>query len=99
MGAAVAADAAPSVPGLRRSRQSADLAPQGDLPAKRPPLHAFFARLTAQEEKHGLLDDPATIGTRDSWHRRLAAAGIPFRGHRRREVERARTCCVPFRSR
>ena len=26
-----------------------------------------FARLTAQEEKHGLLDDTATIGTRKGW--------------------------------
>jgi hypothetical protein len=29
------------------------------------PLHDRFARLTAQEEKHGLLDDSATIGTGD----------------------------------
>ena len=29
------------------------------------PLHAKFARLTLQEEKHGLFDDTATIGTRD----------------------------------
>ena len=33
------------------------------LPADHP-LHARFARLTQQEEKHGLLDDTATIGTR-----------------------------------
>ena len=31
------------------------------------PLLAKFARLTAQEEKHGLLDDTATIGTRQGW--------------------------------
>ena len=36
------------------------------------PLHAKFARLTEQEEKHGLLDDTATIGTRDGWQARLA---------------------------
>ena len=35
------------------------------------PLHARFARLTAQEEKHGLLDDSATIGTREGWQARL----------------------------
>jgi hypothetical protein len=40
------------------------------------PLHASFARLTAQEEKHGLLADPATIGTRDGWQRCLAIAGL-----------------------
>jgi hypothetical protein len=46
------------------------------------PLHASFARLTAQEEKHGLLADPASIGKRDGWRSRLAAAGFTFRGHR-----------------
>ncbi len=40
-----------------------------------PPGHelvAKFARLTRQEEKHGLLDETATIGTRAGWERRLA---------------------------
>jgi len=46
------------------------------------PLHARFARLTAQEEKHGLLDDSATIGTREGWQARLNAAGFALRGHR-----------------
>jgi hypothetical protein len=46
------------------------------------PLYARFARLTAQEEKHGLLDDSATIGTRDGWEARLKAAGFALRGHR-----------------
>ena len=46
------------------------------------PLHARFARLTAQEEKHGLLDDAATIGTNDGWQIRLNAAGFGLRGHR-----------------
>jgi len=46
------------------------------------PLHARFARLTAQEETHGLLDDPATIGTREGWQARLNAAGLALRGHR-----------------
>ena len=36
------------------------------------PLYAKFARLTQQEEKHGLLDDTSTIGTRDGWQARLA---------------------------
>jgi DNA phosphorothioation-associated putative methyltransferase len=51
------------------------------LPADHP-LHAKFARLTRQEEKHGLLDDPATIGTREGWERRLAERGFVIRGHR-----------------
>ena len=50
-----------------------------------PPGHelmAKFARLTRQEEKHGLLDDTATIGTREGWERRLAERGFTVRGHR-----------------
>src|SRR3954465_1501027 len=51
------------------------------LPADHP-LHARFARLTRQEEKHGLLDDTATIGTREGWERRLHEKGFTIRGHR-----------------
>jgi len=46
------------------------------------PLYARFARLTAHEDKHGLLDDPATIGTREGWQARLNASGFALRGHR-----------------
>jgi DNA phosphorothioation-associated putative methyltransferase len=46
------------------------------------PLYAKFARLSQQEERHGLLDDPATIGTREGWEARLSAAGFALRGHR-----------------
>jgi DNA phosphorothioation-associated putative methyltransferase len=46
------------------------------------PLYARFARLTAEEEQHGLLDDAATIGTREGWQARLSAAGFAVRGHR-----------------
>jgi DNA phosphorothioation-associated putative methyltransferase len=45
-------------------------------------LHAKFARLSEQEEKHGLLTDTATIGTRDGWNARLKDAGFAVRGHR-----------------
>ena len=41
-----------------------------------------FARLTAQEEKYGLLDDASGIGTRDGWTRRLAERGFALKGHR-----------------
>jgi len=50
-----------------------------------PPGHALmakFARLTQQEEKHGLLDETATIGTRVGWERRLAERGLLVQGHR-----------------
>jgi hypothetical protein len=51
---------------------------------------ARFARLTRQEEKPGLLDETATIGTREGWERRLAERGFTIRGHRlvRRRDER-----------
>ena len=51
------------------------------LPADHP-LHARFARLTQQEEKHGLLDDTATIGTTEGWQCRLEERGFALRGHR-----------------
>jgi hypothetical protein len=46
------------------------------------PLHGKFARLTEQEEKHGLLADPSGIGTRDGWARRLREKGFALKGHR-----------------
>jgi DNA phosphorothioation-associated putative methyltransferase len=46
------------------------------------PLHAKFAKLTQQEEKHGLLDDTATIGTAEGWQCRLKERGFALRGHR-----------------
>jgi DNA phosphorothioation-associated putative methyltransferase len=46
------------------------------------PLRAKFARLTQQEEKHGLLDDTATIGTKEGWQARLGERGFVLRGHR-----------------
>jgi DNA phosphorothioation-associated putative methyltransferase len=46
------------------------------------PLHAKFARLTAQEEKNGLLEDPSGIGTREGWARRLVERGFALKGHR-----------------
>ncbi len=46
------------------------------------PLHAKFARLTRQEEQHGLLNDTSTIGTRAGWQARLPEAGFRLAGHR-----------------
>jgi hypothetical protein len=45
-------------------------------------LHPKFARLTAREEKHGLLDDSSEIGTREGWSSRLAERGFCLTGHR-----------------
>ncbi|MGO9115826.1 MAG: DNA phosphorothioation-associated putative methyltransferase [Thermoguttaceae bacterium] len=46
------------------------------------PLYNKFARLTQQEEKHGLLTDTARIGTRSGWDARLCDSGFMLRGHR-----------------
>ncbi len=46
------------------------------------PLFVKFARLTRQEERHGLFDDTSTIGTRAGWQARLAEAGWRLAGHR-----------------
>lgn len=46
------------------------------------PLHGRFARLTQQEEKAGLLDEAARIGTRNGWQVRLTEKGMTLRGHR-----------------
>jgi hypothetical protein len=51
------------------------------LPADHP-MHAKFAKLTQQEEKQGLLDDTATIGTTEGWQCRLNERGFALRGHR-----------------
>lgn len=46
------------------------------------PDYQKFARLTRQEEKHGLLSDTSRIGTRTGWETRLQEAGFKLRGHR-----------------
>jgi len=46
------------------------------------PLRERFARLTAQEERFGLFDEPATIGTAAGWAAALSARGLTLRGHR-----------------
>ena len=46
------------------------------------PARTRFARLTAREERLGLLDATTTIGTRDGWLAALAAHGVTVRGHR-----------------
>jgi DNA phosphorothioation-associated putative methyltransferase len=46
-------------------------------------LREKFARLTAQEERLGLLgDDTRSIGNREGWLERLREAGFTLRGHR-----------------
>src|SRR5258708_21508227 len=46
------------------------------------PPFARFARLTRQQEKRGLLDDSATIGTRTGWQTRFLEKGLRLARHR-----------------
>ena len=46
------------------------------------PLREKFVKLTQQEERHGLLEETSTIGTRNGWDLRLAEFGFTLRGHR-----------------
>jgi DNA phosphorothioation-associated putative methyltransferase len=46
------------------------------------PLFEKFARVTRQEEQHGLLTETARIGTREGWEERLRETGFTLRGHR-----------------
>jgi hypothetical protein len=41
-----------------------------------------FVRLTQQEEKYGLYDDVARIGTRNGWNEALRSRQVSVRGHR-----------------
>ncbi|AUT01735.1 DNA phosphorothioation-associated methyltransferase [Nostoc sp. CENA543] len=44
-------------------------------------LHEQFAQLTKQEEELGLLQQKTEIGTREGWHKCLAAHGVEIRDH------------------
>ncbi len=46
------------------------------------PRRSVFARLSAQEERHGLYSHPSAIGRRQDWDKYLTAAGLGHRGHR-----------------
>jgi hypothetical protein len=46
------------------------------------PRRAKFERLTGQEERAGLLDETASIGTRAGWNDRLRERGYELRGQR-----------------
>jgi len=56
--------------------------PQGNVPPTRARAVGQVRPAHPQEEKHGLLDETATIGTREGWERRLAERGFTVRGHR-----------------
>lgn len=46
------------------------------------PLREKFARLTQQEERHGLFEDTVRIGRRRQWAELLEQKGLRLRGHR-----------------
>lgn len=46
------------------------------------PRRPRFERLTRQEERAGLFDQPESIGTKDGWEKALDTYGVRVRGHR-----------------
>jgi hypothetical protein len=58
------------------------------------PWRPKFERLTRQEERAGLLDETASIGTRDGWAERLRERGYTLRGHRL-VLSRRSTAAIP----
>ena len=46
------------------------------------PARQLFARLTAREDRLGLLSASSTIGTRNGWLAALSNSGMSIRGHR-----------------
>jgi DNA phosphorothioation-associated putative methyltransferase len=54
------------------------------------PLYEKFARLTRQEERWGLYEHPAAIGTKQAWERLLVEKGVRLTGHRVTRVAQAR---------
>lgn len=50
--------------------------------SKEHPLYLKFSRLTKQEEKHCLYDEPEKIGTRSGWEEILNKRHICYKGHR-----------------
>lgn len=55
------------------------------------PLREKFARLTAQEVRYGLYQDPARIGTQNGWREVLCQQQVALRGHRVVRVRPAST--------
>ncbi len=58
------------------------------------PLHAKFARLTAQEEKHGLLDESSAIGTRGGLVKSVGRAGFRAERAPARKRQRPGSCQI-----
>lgn len=52
-----------------------------DFVAADYPLRAKFEKLTGQEEKAGLHDNPSVIGTRNAWNALLQEKSLRLRGH------------------
>jgi DNA phosphorothioation-associated putative methyltransferase len=53
------------------------------------PLHQKFGRLSRQEGKKGLFENPSEIGTREGWQSVLDRHEVYLRGHRLLRVKRA----------
>ena len=59
------------------------------------PRRVKFERLTRQEERAGLLDETATIGTRAGWAERLGSGDMPSAGTGWCEADRETRGKVP----
>ena len=46
------------------------------------PRRGTFARLTTQEERHGLYSTPSSIGYAQEWNSLVTDAGLSYKGHR-----------------
>ena len=66
----------------RSSRNPPILHRKENFVTTKHPLYDKFSRLTQQEQKKGLFDDTARIGTRDGWAHALANKRMRLRGHR-----------------
>jgi DNA phosphorothioation-associated putative methyltransferase len=51
------------------------------------PWRPKFEKLTRQEERHGLFENPARIGTLEAWSRELRDRGLELRGHRLQRLD------------
>ena len=72
--------------GKYRDYETADNPPilhrKEEFVSQEHPSRSKFARLTQQEERWGLYDEPSRIGTRVAWNELLDRKRVTYRGHR-----------------
>jgi hypothetical protein len=68
--------------GATRYHNESHFAPERGFVASDYPLRERFARLTQQEERAGLYEEPKLIGTKAGWEEVLRQRGVRLSGHR-----------------